>query len=93
MTQETENLVLELLRRMRDEMREEFTEVKLRLSSVEQGIGNLGMSVSQLQVTMGSFHRRTDRLETRAEGLEAASSGSKVIVQRPTSGLPASKRN
>jgi hypothetical protein len=50
MTQETENLVLELLRRMREENREEFAELRLRLSALEQA---MSQGISGLQAQLG----------------------------------------
>jgi chromosome segregation ATPase len=75
MTQETENLVLELLRRMREENREELMDLKLRVSALEQavaqGLGGVQAAIGQIQVSMSSFHRRSDRVEMRAESLES----------------------
>ena len=68
MTEETENLVLQLLRRIRasqEHVEEEISNMKLRLSSLEQAVGQFGMafagiqaSIGQFQISMGSFHRR-----------------------------------
>ena len=62
MTEETENLVLELLRRIRDdlnafksEVREGILELKMRISGLEQAIGNVQASIGQIQISMGSF--------------------------------------
>jgi hypothetical protein len=81
MTEETENLVLEALRRVREditafktEMREEIGDLKLRTSALEQavaqGFNGVQAMMSQIQVSMGSFHRRADRIEVRTESFE-----------------------
>lgn len=81
MTEDTTNLVLEHLRRIREdlgafksEMREEFGEIKLRTSALEQsvarGFDGMESMISQIQVSMGSFHRRADRVETRSDSIE-----------------------
>jgi prefoldin subunit 5 len=81
MTEETTNLVLEHLRRIREEigtlrseMREELGDLKLRTSALEQsvarGFDGMQSMISQIQVSMGSFHRRTDRIEVRSDSIE-----------------------
>jgi hypothetical protein len=75
MTEETESMVLELLRRMREENREEFTELKLRVSALEQalsqGLSGLQAQMGQILVSMGSFHRRADRLDMRTDSFKS----------------------
>lgn len=70
MTENTENLVLEILRRMqgdmatmRREMREEFAEVKARLTLLE-------IRLSGDYATTALQSDRIDRLERRVEHIE-----------------------
>jgi hypothetical protein len=70
MTNDTPNLVLELLRRNREEMnagfaglREDMSEVKHRLSALEQAVGQVQSGQGQTQFLMGGFNKRMDRLE------------------------------
>jgi hypothetical protein len=81
MTNNTENLVLELLRKMRadgdalrndvkslrDEMREGLNRVEVRLGVVEQGIaGILALSASDRD-ELTALKRRVDRIEQRLD--------------------------
>ena len=81
MADETTNLVLEHLKRIREdiaafksEMREELGDLKLRSSALEQAVaqGFTGVQamISQVQVSMASHHRRTDRIEVRSDSIE-----------------------
>ncbi len=70
MTENTENLVLEILCKvqndlagMRREMRDEFREVKTRLTLLEQHFATH-------TVSMANQSGRIDRLETRIEHIE-----------------------
>lgn len=56
MTEDTTNLVLKLLRRIRAdiaEVREELVDMKLRLSNLEQVVGQVSISIANLQTTIG----------------------------------------
>lgn len=64
---ETENLVLELLRRIRtsvDDMREDIRELKVRTSAIE-------MQTATLSGRMDRFDERLARIERRLELTEA----------------------
>lgn len=73
MTAETENLILEILKRIQadqSESRQELRDIKLRLASLENA--QLGMARSMLDIhadMIGQTHR-VDRLETRIERIE-----------------------
>ena len=74
MTEDTTNLVLEHLRRIRasvEKIEEELIDVKLRLSAVEQGQGLITAGLAQLQVSMSSFQRRADRIDMRNDSVES----------------------
>ena len=74
MTESTENLVLEILRQMRNDMsdlrnelREGFNRVEVRLGLVEQGLaGMLSVSASDREEIRALKHR-VERLERRLE--------------------------
>lgn len=70
MTDETANLVLEHLRRMREEMREGFSDVKHRLSALEQTVANLQIQFGQSGVLMASLNKRVDRVDDRRDSSE-----------------------
>jgi archaellum component FlaC len=66
MTEETTNLVLEHLkhiRRVGDETREDMADVKLRVSAIEEHIG-------QMQIQFGGLNRRMDRFDERLTRVE-----------------------
>jgi hypothetical protein len=74
MTQETENLVLEILRKMRaddatfrQEVNDAFNRVELRLSVLEENVANmLALSASD-RSEMAAMKRRIERIERRLE--------------------------
>ena len=74
MTESTENLVLEILRQMRNDMtdlrndlREGFNRVEVRLGLVEQGLaGMLSVSASDREEIRALKHR-VERIERRLE--------------------------
>jgi hypothetical protein len=74
MTESTENLVLEILRQMRNDMtdlrndlREGFNRVEVRLGLVEQGLaGMLSVSASDRE-EIRALKYRVERLERRLE--------------------------
>ena len=66
MTEQTENLVLEMLRRIRsslDFMAADIQDLKLRSSAVELVLG-------QMQIQMGGVNGRLDRLDERMSRIE-----------------------
>ncbi len=77
MTENTENLVLEILRRMqgdmtamRREMREEFSEVKARLTLVEVRLSGVERNLADHYTATALQSDRIDRLERRIEHIE-----------------------
>lgn len=80
MTDQTENLVLELLRAVRAELavvKEDVREVKNRLANLELGqgtilqhMGHLASSQAQLQISFDKVDRRVERIETRLSLVE-----------------------
>jgi chromosome segregation ATPase len=78
MTDETTNLVLEHLRRLREETREGFadlrggfSELKHRMAALEQAVGNLqvqvGQQLGQTTILMGSMHKQIARGDDRID--------------------------
>jgi predicted nuclease with TOPRIM domain len=75
MTEQTENLVLEILRAIRGELaavKEDVREVKNRLANLEVGqgtilqhMGHLASSQAQLQISFDRLSTRVERIETR----------------------------
>ncbi|WP_271300558.1 hypothetical protein [Sphingomonas sp. CV7422] len=70
MTEDVENLILERLRRIDDRLSNiegDMHDVKLRMTVVEEHIGNLVLSVSGLNARMDRFDERLTRVERRME--------------------------
>ncbi|EZP57544.1 MULTISPECIES: hypothetical protein [Sphingomonas] len=70
MTENVENLILERLRRIDDRLSNiegDMHDVKLRMTVVEEHIGNLVLSVSGLNARMDRFDERLTRVERRME--------------------------
>ena len=77
MTEQTENLMLEHLKRFQagqDRIERELKEIKTRLSGLEIGqasivqhIGNLASSIAGQQVAIDRMSERLDRVEHRLE--------------------------
>jgi hypothetical protein len=71
MTDETTNIVLEHLRRMREEMREGFSDLKHRMAALEQAVGNVqvqvGQQLGQTTILMSSLHKQIARGDDRIE--------------------------
>jgi hypothetical protein len=75
MTEQTENLVLELLRAIRTEqsvMKEDIREVKNRLANLELGqgtvlqhMGHLASSLAQQPISFDKMGLRVERIENR----------------------------
>ena len=66
MTEQTENMVLELLRRIRaqlDRMEADIGDLKLRTSTIENHLG-------QMQIQFGGLNSRLDRLDERVGRIE-----------------------
>lgn len=73
MTEETESLVLEQLRRIRasmERMELDFGDFKIRMSNVEQTGGQLLTSLGQIHVSLGQINSRIDRLDERVGRIE-----------------------
>ena len=70
MTDEIGNLILERLRRMDDRLvniEGDMHDVKLRMTVVEEHIGNLVLGVSGLNARMDRFDERLTRVERRMD--------------------------
>lgn len=74
MTNNTENLVLEHLKALRNELRDfrtktedEFQDLRLRFSEQEQNQANLYQSVVRQQVSLDQIKERLNRIERRLE--------------------------
>jgi hypothetical protein len=74
MTQETENLVLEMLRRIRssqERMELDVGDLKTRMSAVEQFQGQILVLLGGLAQRMDRFEERLSRIERRLDLVEA----------------------
>ena len=74
MSDNLESLVLEQLRHIRrsqDLMREDISDMKLRLSSVEHHVGQIQVQVAGLNSRMDRFDERLGRIERRLELVDA----------------------
>lgn len=70
MTEETENLVLELLRRTRasqERMEQDIADLKTRMSSVEAMLGQQQIQLAALNGRMDRFDERLGRIERRLD--------------------------
>lgn len=74
MTDNTENLVLEHLKALRNELRDfrtktedEFQDLRLRFSELEQNQANLYQSYVRQQASLDQVTQRLDRIERRLE--------------------------
>jgi predicted nucleic acid-binding Zn-ribbon protein len=70
MNEEQGNLVLELLRQMRSQMdriENDISDVKLRLSAVEEHLGHHQLQFAALNKRMDRFDERLGRIERRLE--------------------------
>lgn len=73
MADETANLVLEQLRRIRasqERMELDFSEMKTRLSSLERHVGEVQISVAVLNSRLDRLDERVGRIERRLELVE-----------------------
>ena len=70
MTDDVGNLILERLRRMDDRLvniEGDLHDMKLRMTVVEEHIGNLVLGISGLNARMDRFDERLTRVERRME--------------------------
>ena len=70
MTDDVGNLILERLRRMDDRLGNiegDMHDMKLRMTVVEEHVGNLVLSISGLNARMDRFDERLARVERRLE--------------------------
>ena len=70
MTEETENLVLEILRKVRssqERMEQDITDLKIRMSSVETMLGQQLIQFATLNTRMDRFDERLGRIERRLD--------------------------
>ena len=75
MTSEVENPVLEHMRKIRgtlERLENDVGDIKLRMSAVEHGLGNLQLQVAGLNSRMDRFDERLTRVERRLELHEPA---------------------
>ena len=73
MTEETENLVLELLRKTRtsqERMEQDIADMKVRMSSVETVLGQQQIQLAALNGRMDRFDERLGRIERRLDLVE-----------------------
>ncbi len=77
MADDVENLVLEMLKSLRNEVRslgmkmdEQFESVRLRLGSMETHLAGLQREVAGIHADVAIVHGRMDRLETRLDRIE-----------------------
>jgi hypothetical protein len=73
MTEETENLVLEMLRRIRaSQERSELdvADLKVRTSALEQHIGQVVTLQGQVMTLLGTLNQRMDRFDQRMDRFE-----------------------
>jgi archaellum component FlaC len=74
MTEETENMVLELLRRIRasqDRTEADISDFKLRMSAVENHLGQMQIQLAGLNTRMDRFDERLSRVERRLDLADA----------------------
>ncbi len=74
MTEETENLVLEHLRHIRgtlEIMAADISDLKLRMSTVEEHLGSLQVQLAGVNRRMDRFDERLTRVERRLGLLDA----------------------
>ena len=74
MAENLESLVLEQLRHIRrsqDLMREDISDIKLRMSAVEHHVGQIQVQIAGLNSRMDRFDERLTRIERRLELVDA----------------------
>ena len=74
MTEETENLVLEMLRKIRasqERMEHDLVDIKVRLSAVEHLLGQHQLMLAALNSRMDRFDERLGRIERRLDLVDA----------------------
>ncbi|PZQ14364.1 MAG: hypothetical protein DI565_13180 [Ancylobacter novellus] len=74
MTSETENVVLELLRRMRgslDRIELDLSDLKVGVSAIEQHLGQQQIQLAALNGRMDRFDERLSRIERRLDLADA----------------------
>ena len=74
MTEETENLVLELLRKVRtsqERTEQDLADMKARMSAVEHLLGQHQMQFASLNARLDRVDERLGRIERRLELVEA----------------------
>jgi predicted nucleic acid-binding Zn-ribbon protein len=70
MAGETDNLVLEMLKRIRSSQERtelDISDMKVRMSSMERHLGEIQIQVSQLNSRMDTIDERVSRMERRLE--------------------------
>ena len=74
MTEETENLVLEMLRKMRgsiEHMELDMMDIKIRLSSVEHHLGQHQLQLAAMNTRLDHMDGRLVRIERRLDLIDA----------------------
>lgn len=74
MTEETENLVLEILKKVRvsqERTEQDIADLKLRVTAVEQHLGQQQVQLAALNGRMDRFDERLARIERRLELVQA----------------------
>ena len=74
MTEETENLVLEMLRKIRasqERTEQDIADLKLRMSSVENLLGQHQIQFAAVNIRLDRLDERIGRIERRLELVDA----------------------
>jgi hypothetical protein len=73
MTEETDNIVLEMLRRIRasqERTEVDVADIKVRVSAVEQLAGQILVHQGQMVTILGALNQRMDRFDERLGRIE-----------------------
>ena len=73
MTEQTENLMLEILRRIQSDMgtiRDDIREIKTRLTLMDENLAGVHREISNLYALYAAQSGRQDRMDDRLERIE-----------------------
>lgn len=74
MTEETESLVLEILKKIQGDLafvRQDVSDLKLRNASIENHLASLHLDMVQMGARIDTLSRRMERMETRMGLIDA----------------------